>query len=95
MARPKGSKNEQTVQNVDVPRCPDCGSTKCLVLYTNVQKYSGQTTEGVDFNRIYKRRMQCQGCTRVWIARSYELEPEEAPEVTAPGDTSGTQSAAQ
>ena len=75
MARPKGSKNDRTVQQVEVPRCPDCGSTECVTLYTNTQEYSGQTAEGAEFNRIVKRRTQCQSCSRVWIVRSYEFVP--------------------
>jgi DNA-directed RNA polymerase subunit RPC12/RpoP len=80
MARPKGSKNEKTVQQVEVPRCPDCGSTEALVLSTNTQEYGGVTGEGVEFNRIVKRRTQCQSCSRVWIVKAFEFEPPAPPE---------------
>jgi DNA-directed RNA polymerase subunit RPC12/RpoP len=84
MARPKGSPNQKTVQEVEVPRCPDCGSTDTATLHTNTQEYGGITGDGKEFNRIVKRRTQCQSCSRVWIVKSLEFVPD--PPAEDPGD---------
>lgn len=88
MARPKGSKNESTVERVDLPRCPECASTESRVLSTNVQEYDGLTEDGErisydgkgkPFNRVVRRRRQCTSCSRVWIVKTLEFVPAELP----------------
>jgi len=71
MARPKGSKNVETVLEVSKPRCPDCQSTEAIVLNTTVQEYAGES-DGKPFTHIVRRRMQCE-CGRVRIDRSLEF----------------------
>jgi NAD-dependent SIR2 family protein deacetylase len=88
MARPRGSRNVTTVQQVEVPTCPNCGSTDAVTLNTNVQEYGGFTADAKEYNRIVKRRTQCKDCLRVWIVRSFEFEPPKPPEETPPSDTS-------
>ena len=86
MARPKGSRNEKTVEHAELPRCPnrDCQSTSSTVLYTDVQEYAGSTEDGErinwdgkgrPFNRVVRRRRQCASCGRVWIVKTLEFVP--------------------
>jgi hypothetical protein len=100
MARPKGSHNVKEVQHLEPTRCSDCGSTATKVLNTDVQEFGGTTEDGErinfdgkgkPFNRIVRRRTQCESCARVWIVHSLEFEPPK-PAEQAPADTSGTES---
>jgi hypothetical protein len=95
MAKTRGP-NVKTVQQVEPPRCPDCESTDSLVLQTNVQEYEGFDGDGKPYNRIVRRRTQCQHCSRVWMVRTLEFVPvKPETETPPPADTSGTGSTGQ
>lgn len=84
MGRPKGSRNEKTVEQVELPRCPDCQCTDSTVLSTVPQDYSGTTEDGErinwdgkgrPFNQVVRRRRKCTHCGKVWIVRTLEFVP--------------------
>lgn len=77
MARSKGSKNIEIVQEVEAPRCPNCKSTRCEVLATRAQEdYAGTTGDGQPYNRIVRRNVRCADCGQVRIDRSLEFDPQ-------------------
>ena len=75
--RPAGAKT-QNLPTTDriLPACPYCSSREAPeVLRTEqVQEYAGVTKDGIPYERIQRRRVQCVNpeCRRVRIERTYE-----------------------
>ena len=75
--RPKGSPNVQAVVDVELSRCPTCGSTRrSEYLDRQVQQHSGVRSDGTHYNRIVRRRTRCLDCAQMRIDRTLELELE-------------------
>lgn len=75
--RPKGSQNVTTTVDVELSRCPCCGSTeRSEYLDRLVQEYEGTTPAGDPYNRIVRRRTRCLSCGQQRIDRTFEFEPD-------------------
>lgn len=73
--RPEGSPNVAAVVDVQLSRCPDCGSTaRGEYMGRTVQEFAGNYN-GQPYTAIVRRRCQCSDCGQMRIDRSFEFTP--------------------
>jgi hypothetical protein len=83
IGRPKGSRNVEKTQIVDLPRCPYCSKTdRTPYRLVNSVNHGGVTAEGRAYTHVISRRTSCMACGRTRIDKFLENQVPEA----NPGD---------
>lgn len=71
--RPKGATNVQTIQIVDLSRCPDCQKTdRTPYRLASCIDHAGITADGREFTHVVSRRTSCVACGRSRVDKFFE-----------------------
>lgn len=77
--RPAGSKNVNTTQILDTPRCPGCGKTdRTRYRFVGAVEHGGFMSDGREYTHVVSRRTRCLACEKVRIDKFFENRSPEA-----------------